>query len=368
MTHDLKLNRRNTLLLLGLGAGGAMLPGGALAQATTRVNYMFAFPVLSYIVANQSSLPVRLGFFEEEGLSVAHELAGQGAAGAVLQMVARRNADIGSGTFDGVLLQAAAGNDLGLIFFYNQIRASHLSVITLPDSPINSIADLRGKTIGVQSLGGSPMKTVSLILREQGIDPSSDVTFVAVGIAAQALQAMRSGECDAYVASRGTVSGMEAVGAQFKFLDLPEWMREVTGAGLFTSRDYLQSNRQALVGIGRSVAKSTVFMKANPEAAVRIHWDIYPEQVPQGTSFDQAVTTAIAGLNRQLQVLEFQPHETVLKYGYTAPESSRRILQINEIDPDSVDIGRFYTNDLIDEINDFDIAEIEDMARNYRHG
>jgi len=361
------VNRRQALSLLGLGAAGAMLPSmPAFAATLTKINYMFAFPLMSYIVANQTSIPKEFGFFEAEGIEVEHHLAGQGNVTGALQMVANGDNEIGSGSFEPVLGQAAKGQDMGLVFFYNQIRASHTAVVTNVDSPIKTVADLKGKTIGVQSLGSGPMKIMALILRDNGLDPQNDVTFVSVGIAAQALQALRSGQCDSYVASRGSISSMEALGEKFQFLGLPDWMKEVNGPGLFTRREYLKSNRAQVVGIGRAVAKSTVFVKANPEAAIRIHWKHYPEQVPQGQEFEKAVATATNAMKRQIMVLEFQAHETVKKYGYTPPESSRRVLQIYELEDKISDTSAFYSNDLVDEINNFDAASIEVMAKAFK--
>ena len=36
-----------------------------------------------------------------------------------------------------------------------------------------------------------------------------------------------------------------------------------------------------LAGVARGIAKATVFGLANPEAAVRIHWKLYPASKPQ---------------------------------------------------------------------------------------
>jgi NitT/TauT family transport system substrate-binding protein len=355
------ITRRSAIGLLGAGAASLMLPMPAIrAQGLTKVNYIFAFPAISTIVSNQTSIPSYYGLFEKEGLEVEQNVS-SGGASAAIQLVTNGDQQVASGSIDQVLVRAAAGEDLGLTLFYNQIRRNNTTLVVNQDSPIKTIADLRGKTVGVQSLGSAPEKTLRVVMRDAGLNPDTDVTFVAVGIAAQALQALRGGEVDAYVAALGTVSTMEALGEKFFYPEMPAYLRESIGPGLFTRRDMLESHREQLIGIGRAVAKATVFVKANPEAAVRIHWHVYPEQVPQGLGFDEALANAVDGLVRQIDLLEFQPGETEKKYGYM---SDAAIAQLKRIQgADDVDSSLYFSNALVDEINDFDPAEMEELAK-----
>ena len=357
------LSRRSALGLLGAGAASLALPMPAIrAQGLEKINYIFAFPAISNIVSNQTSIPKHYGLFEKEGLEVEQNVSSGGASAAV-QLVTSGDQQVASGSIDQVLVRAAAGEDLGLTLFYNQIRRNNTTLVTNQDSAVKTVADLKGKTVGVQSLGSAPEKTLRIVLKDAGVDPDTEITFVAVGIAAQALQALRSGEVDAYVAALGTVSTMEALGEKFHYPEMPAYLRESIGPGLFTRRDMLETHRKQLVGIGRSVAKATVFVKANPEAAVRIHWHIYPEQVPQGMSFDDALAAAVRGMVRQIDLLEFQPGETVRKYGYMSDAAIAQLTRIQSAD--SIDSSLYFSNALVDEINDFDVSEMEELAKNF---
>ncbi|SFZ81559.1 NitT/TauT family transport system substrate-binding protein [Devosia enhydra] len=356
-------NRRSVLGLMGAGAASLALPmPGLRAQSLEKINYIFAFPAISTIVANQTSIPKYYGLFEKEGLEVEQNVSSGGASTAI-QLVTSGDQQVASGSIDQTLVRAAAGEDLGLTLFYNQIRRNNTTLVTNQDSDVRTIADLRGKTVGVQSLGSAPEKTLRIVLRDNDIDPDTEVTFVAVGIAAQALQALRGGEVDAYVAALGTVSTMEALGEKFHYPEMPAYLRESIGPGLFTRRDMIESHRQQLVGIGRVVAKSTVFVKANPEAAVRIHWHVYPEQVPQGMGFDEALANAVDGLRRQIDLLEFQPNETVRKYGFMSDAAIDQLKRIQGAE--AVDSSLYFSNALVDEINDFNVSEMEALAKNF---
>ncbi|KAA5806286.1 ABC transporter substrate-binding protein [Thermoanaerobacterium thermosaccharolyticum] len=66
------------------------------------------------------------------------------------------------------------------------------------NSPIKSIKDLKGKTIGVDAIGGVPMVLLSMELSQNGIDPKKDVTW-KVYPDPQLEQAIDKGEIDAFV-------------------------------------------------------------------------------------------------------------------------------------------------------------------------
>jgi len=361
-----RFDRREFMALMGVGGMAALglAPERVAAQALRRVNYMFAFPQLSTIVANQTSIPRQYGLFAQEGLEVEHNVS-SGGASVALQLVSSGNQDIGSGGMAAALQRAAAGEDMGLVFFYNQIRKNNTVVAVLPDSPIQTLADLAGKSVGVTALGSGPEAVLRHALREIDVNPDSDVEFVTVGIAGQALQAIRAGEVDAYCVAVGSIAPMEAMGASFRFLPMPEWVNEVIGPGLFTNRRFMDGNRDVCVAIGRTVARASVFMIENPEAAVRIHWALYPEEVPQGAPFEEALQRTLAAMRRQTVLLSFAETDTVRKFGYMDPAAIARQLQIEGVEQLADRTDDFFTNALVDEMNDFDIDEMVQLARSF---
>jgi ABC-type nitrate/sulfonate/bicarbonate transport system substrate-binding protein len=69
------------------------------------------------------------------------------------------------------------------------------SYLVKDDSPIKSIADMKGKKIGIDALNSSTHLWAKLALEEAGINPDRDVTFIPISFPAQA-QAVRSGVID----------------------------------------------------------------------------------------------------------------------------------------------------------------------------
>jgi NitT/TauT family transport system substrate-binding protein len=65
------------------------------------------------------------------------------------------------------------------------------AIIARPD--IKSIQDLKGKTIGLNSLGGGLEATVRLMLKHFAIDPDKDVKFLATGPVETRFAALKQG-------------------------------------------------------------------------------------------------------------------------------------------------------------------------------
>src|SRR6201999_1520517 len=51
------------------------------------------------------------------------------------------------------------------------------------DSPIKTIADLKGKTIGISVIGGGTQGPFAMLLKKNGVDPDKDIKLVEVGFA-----------------------------------------------------------------------------------------------------------------------------------------------------------------------------------------
>lgn len=359
------IRRRATLGLLAGSAATLALPT-LHAAAPRRVRYVLAIPTMGLPTANQTSIPRLLGYYEQEGISLEPVLSGAGGISAAVQLVATGDQDIGSGSLTPMMERAAQGQDLGLSFFYNQIRAYHMVIGVPPDSPVKTVQDLKGKLIGVPTLANEGVVVTRFVARDAGMNVDTDVRLIAVGAGAQAAQAVRSNQVAAYVATRGQLAQIERLGISFRPLPLPSKLGELFSAGLFARRDFLQKNRSVAVGVGRAVAKSTLFLLNNPEAAVKLHWKAYPEQVPQGVAPEKALQDALQVLKVQMDVLRFQDHETTRRLGAYRPESVNTLFDVFGWAGKVGSPEQYFSNALVEEINAFDSAKVIEQARNYR--
>lgn len=78
----------------------------------------------------------------------------------------------------------------------NEAANTSEALIVKADSPIKTVADLKGKKIGVTAPGSSTNVMVNFVLAKAGLKPS-DVSIIGVGAASGAVAAMRSGQIDA---------------------------------------------------------------------------------------------------------------------------------------------------------------------------
>src|SRR5258705_2058185 len=64
------------------------------------------------------------------------------------------------------------------------------------DSPIKTIADLKGKTVGISVIGGGTQGPFNMLLKQNGVDPAKDIKLVEVGFAVSE-DALRQDRVDA---------------------------------------------------------------------------------------------------------------------------------------------------------------------------
>ena len=136
----------------------------------------------------------QLGFFKAEGLDI--EISDFAGGARALQAVVGGSADVCSGAYEHTI-NLQSKNQMFQAFVL-QGRAPQIafgvSVKNMPN--YKTIADLRGKKIGVSAPGSSTNMMANLVLSRGGVKPS-DVSFIGVGTAAGALVALRSGQIDA---------------------------------------------------------------------------------------------------------------------------------------------------------------------------
>src|SRR6202008_3023647 len=106
------------------------------------------------------------------------------------------SADVVSGAFEHTINMQVKGQRLRA--FVLQGRAPQIVLGVNPKTMPNfkSVADLKGKKIGVTAPGSSTNVMANFVLAKAGLKPS-DVSFIGVGASSGAVAAMRSGQIDA---------------------------------------------------------------------------------------------------------------------------------------------------------------------------
>lgn len=184
--------RRRTLLsastaamVLPLVARGQALEKPRLTVAVGGKNLLYYLPL---------TIAETQGYFKAEGLEVT--VADFAGGSRALQALVGGSADVTSGAFEHTINMQVKGQRLRA--FVLQGRAPQIVLGVNPKTMPNykSVADLKGKKIGVTAPGSSTNVLANFVLAKAGLKPS-DVSIIGVGAGSGAVAAMRAGQVDA---------------------------------------------------------------------------------------------------------------------------------------------------------------------------
>lgn len=337
-------------------AAALALPGSASAQGE---RFVFMFPVYSLVQYHPFYIAQELGYFEEEGLDVQFESAA-GSSAAIQQLIAG-NADAALPSPAAYLNAVAQGHDLRWVFSYEY--ANVFTLVTPADSGINDITDLRGKSVGVSELSGGEVPLVRAVLREAGLEEGADVQLVPVGEgSALTVQALESGQVDAYSSSLFDVAAIEAAGIEMKVI-LPEEAQNYPANGVVITTETLEAKRDQLTRFLRALAKGIVYAEANEDKAREMAAAVAPEQF-EDEAYNQHAWEAIQTLMTPPPDLADAPLGTHYVQGFQNYHDFLREGSEEEgALPQDVDLERALVDDLIEEANQFDREAIRQSAQ-----
>src|SRR5215207_3680447 len=182
-------------------AGGTALAAAALALPALRAQPRLEKTKISLAVGGKAAfyyLPLtiseQLGYFKAEGLDL--EISDFAGGARALQAVVGGSADVCSGAFEHTINLQSKNQMFQAFVLQGRAPQIAFGVSTKNMPNYKTVADLKGKRIGVSAPGSSTNMMANLVLSRAGLKPG-DVSFIGVGTAAGALTAMRSGQIDA---------------------------------------------------------------------------------------------------------------------------------------------------------------------------
>jgi NitT/TauT family transport system substrate-binding protein len=135
-----------------------------------------------------------LGYFKSEGLDVT--IADFAGGSRALQAVVGGSADVVSGAFEHTLNMQAKGQALRAFVLQGRAPQIVFGVNPKTMAGYKTLADLKGKKIGVTAPGSSTNVMANFVIAKAGLKPT-DVSIIGVGTGNGAVAAMRSGQIDA---------------------------------------------------------------------------------------------------------------------------------------------------------------------------
>ncbi len=358
MNKNYNVTRRE--IACGTGALAAMLAAPrAFAEGLQPLRFGIGLKAINAAVIN-IVIGEALGYNKAEGFTLHPKALGNNSN--VQVAIDRGDVDIGIGVpaFELPLLAKKQWPDD--VNFYEYTYPYKWDVAVLPDSKIASYEDLKGKKIGITGFGGTEYPITSTVLKSLGINPATDVKWVAVGQGVAAGVALKRGAIDALAYFDVGFGGIEAAGIALKFLPRPAKIPLIGGQFLTAKRSLLKANRKLVIGFGRSVAKASTFILANPAAGAGVFIKMFPQAAPRGASNEQAVKAVLTSIGRRIKL--YNPPYAGAAMGSINPAEFTVEASLDKLAVK--DAGPLYTNELIAEINNFDHRAIAAAAANWK--
>lgn len=338
---------------LQAAAGLTLAPWAARAEALSKIKYVHSSPVArpyhAYTFSGKGA-----GLYEKIGLDP--EFLFISGSAATLQLLISGDADIGNVGILEFISSKKKQPTLPLSVVYcHDYRGSYVTIVP-DDSPIKTVADFKGKTVGVLSLAAGTVPTLKAMARQAGIDPAS-IQFVAVGADAAAMTALKAGRIDAYSHFIGAIAGLENMGMTFR-----SFSPDVSSGVFVTTNALLAKNRDLAVRGLQGVALSTRFAQLNPVAAARNYYAMF--KPPTGDPA-AALRNDAHAIEKTLSIFK-QPNDGH-KWGEMTEADWNKLIAFAGpefgLKPEDTKFADFFNSSLIDDVNKVDITLAEKAAK-----
>ncbi len=349
---------------------GAIVAGGAFAFAasafaqgelrTIRVGWC-AKTITS--AGSPFAIATKLGWFAKAGIKV--ELVPLGGSTDCVKFVATKDLLVSLPSIEPLAIIRTQG--VKMKNYYTAYQGNIYGVAVPADSPIRTVADLKGKKIGVTSMASGGVIVTRALLSQEGLDPNRDASIVVVGEAAQAATLAGAKQVDALSLYDTQFALVENAGLKLRFLDYPA-ITKFPSNGFVALEETLKDRKADVVALAQNYAKGQIFAIANPEAAIRILYEVYPFTKPTGKDEPTAIKDETITLNARIRNWLLEP-AGVAKWGENSEVNYGAYvdwLVKNGVLKEKASVSDLVTNALIDEINAFDKTEIEKLAKAYK--
>ena len=334
----------NTITRRGFAVGSA-LAVAAVAAPALRAQPRLEKSRLSLAVGGKSAfyyLPLtiseQLGYFKAEGLDV--EISDFAGGAKALQALMGGSADIVNGAYEHTINMQARNQSIQEFVLMGRAPQISMGVSTKTMPNYKSLADLRGKKIGVSAPGSSTNMMANLVLSRAGLK-AADVSYVGVGTSSGAIAAMRSGQIDAMSNTDPIMTMLEQKG-EVKIISDTRTLKgtvDVFGgtmpaACLYARSDFVKANPNTCQALANAVVHGLKWLQtAGPSDIIKT----VPETYLLG---DRALYLASFNKIREAIGLDgLMPED--------GPRTALRALASfePEVHPEKIDLAKTYTNE-----------------------
>ena len=272
-------------------------------------------------------IAVELGFFEQEGIAPENI---QVEAAHVMEAAGAGQVDVGFGLIGKFLLPIENGLN---IKFTAGIHTGCIKLLAPADSDIQTVADLKGKRIGVTGLAGAETIVTKRALAKEGIsfdmrDPEVEFLVFAGSDLGQALE---SGAIDAFAVGDPNASQYQEQYGLRVIIDTAssEGFKDEYCCGAWVTEKLASEHPDIAAAFTRAILRASVWVNDHPEETAQLQID--KDYVAGDASFNASVLSAYnyipsvqGGYDAILLSVEQLTDIGILKAGTDAREFSDR--------------------------------------------
>lgn len=216
------------------------------------------------------------GYFEKRGINI--ELTTGQGADAVMTAVLSNQCDIGFAGPEASIYVYNEGKEDHTQVFAQMTKKDGSFLIARNDTENFSWQDLKGKTVIPGRKGGVPYMTLEYVLRQNGIDPETDVVLddsIKFDLMAGAFT---SGNADYVTLFEPTASLTEKEGKGYIVASVGEAAGEIPYTAYFAKKSYLSENKDLLQRFTDAIYEAQIWTKehSSEEIAEAIK-DFFPD-------------------------------------------------------------------------------------------
>jgi NitT/TauT family transport system substrate-binding protein len=300
----------------GLLAGVAIAPA---ANAADKLRLGKAVP--NSFAFGMAEVGIQAKIYEQEGIDL--EVVSFRGDAQMQQALASGAVDVGYGSGPAMGFHAKNVPAVAVASLYG--RPQNLCLVVPPNSPIKSAADLKGKRVGVTTLGSLTDWLVRETSRQEGWG-SDGITVMPLGSMQARLAAVDRGELDGLILEAASGYQLEDEGKGKPVLFFGDLVHDFYTHVIFATDALIEKRPDVLRRYLRGTFKTIAFMKANKEFAVKSEaktiavseavaakvYDVQMSAFSTDGTFDPKAVDTIRRSLKELGILDFQPDPKTL--------------------------------------------------------
>ena len=312
---------------------------------------VYSLPTPPSLLFYPALVAEELGFFEEENVTA--ELAPAAEEISSTAFLDNGDADVSFADVDEIILARSKGGEHQAIFSPQHTNTA--GIVVPAGSDITDINGVVGKTVGLDSEEST--RLLDAMLDAAGVNKDDVETAVVGTSGALVAKTLEDGDIHAYVGNASDFTALAANGVDLENIT-PDDVGRIDGNPLAVLPDTLAEKRDAIVGFLRAWAKAQHVGQVNREAVEQIVRDAVPAEWRNEASGEAALDLAI-------ELMKPDDPERIGDLRADVWETGQDVLVRAGIMDEKGDVSAALNDELIEEINDFDRAEVEQAAEDY---